>query len=143
MNESRRRAFLAQVEAEPYARKLGLRLVDVQEGYARVEMDLTPDMTNILGTIHGGAIFSLVDEAFQVASNSHGTVAMALNMSISFLAAPAPEIRLTAEATEFHRTRKTAHYEIRVTDDQGKLIATCNALVYRKSEPIPFLEQPP
>ncbi len=139
MEESLKKAIEARVKEEPFASKLGLRLIDFHEGYARVEMDVTPDLANSLGTLHGGAIFSLVDEAFQVAGNSHGTVAVALNMSISYLISPEHGSRLTAEAREFHCTKKTAHYEIKVTDEKERLIATCQALTYRKGDPLPFL----
>ena len=80
-----------------------------------------------------------VDAAFEMACNSHGTVAVALNMSISYLTTPEPGSRLTAEAREVHLTRRTAHCEVKVTDDQGRVIATCQALAYRKGDPLPFL----
>ena len=134
-----RRAIQDRVAQEPFARKLGLRLVDLDAGYARVEMDVASDMANIFDMFHGGAIFSLMDEAFQVACNSHGTVAVALNVSISYLSAPEMGSRLIAEAREIHKTAKTAHYAIQVTDDRGKLVASCQALAYRKGTPLPFL----
>jgi acyl-CoA thioesterase len=141
MKKSLFEAFQERVKDEPFARKLGLRLQEVRAGYARVEMSVTPELDNIHGMVHGGAVFSLIDEAFQIASNSHGTVAVALNMSISYLSPAKPETTLMAEAKEFHRTRKTAHYDIQVTDDEGTLIARCGALVYRKSDTIPFIEE--
>ena len=52
---------------------------------------------------------------------------------------PAPGSRLSAEAREYGRTRKTATYEIKVTDGDGTLIAVCQALAYRKGTPLPFL----
>jgi len=51
-------------------------------------MTFTPDMENMFGMAHGGAIFSLIDAAFEVASNSHGTMAVALNMNVYYLAPP-------------------------------------------------------
>lgn len=134
-----REAIFQEVEREPFARKFGLRLVDLQEGYSRVEMRLSPGMENILGMAHGGALFALIDEAFETASNSHGTVAVALNMSVSFLAPPAAGSLLVAEAREINRTHRTASYDIRVTDDQSTLVACCQALVYRRGKPLPFL----
>ncbi len=138
MNKTLRKNFLNRVREEPMARKLGLRLVALDEGYCRVEMDVTEELANIFGMFHGGAIFSLVDEAFQAAANSHGTVAVALNLSITYLAPAEMGSRLTAEAREIHRTRRTGNYEIRVTDDSGRLIASSQALAYRKGEPLPF-----
>lgn len=69
-------------------------------------MVFTPDMENIFGMAHGGAIFSLMDAAFEIASNSHGTMAVALNMSINYLASPEKGATLTAEAREINRTKK-------------------------------------
>jgi acyl-CoA thioesterase len=139
MDPKVKEAFFRQVEIEPFARKFGLKLVDLGDGYSKVEMNFTHDMENILGMAHGGAIFALIDEAFETASNSHGTVAVALNMNITYVAPPSSGSRLTAEAREFSRTQKTASYDIKVVDDQKNLIASCQALVYRRGKPLPFL----
>jgi acyl-CoA thioesterase len=141
MDETVRAAIYRAVEREPFARKFGLKLVALGEGFSRVEMDFTPDMENIFGLAHGGALFALIDEAFETASNSHGTMAVALNLNITYIASPAPGSRLAAEAREYSRTAKTANYEIKVSDQDGRLIASCQALVYRKGNPLPFLEE--
>ncbi len=138
MNEKVRNAIFRKVGEEPFAKKFGIRLIEIKEGYAKVEMVFTPDMENMFGMAHGGAIFSLIDAAFEVASNSHGTMAVALNMNINYLASPQKGALLTAEAKEMNRTKKTAAYDIRATDDSGKLLASCQALVYRLEKPLPF-----
>lgn len=139
MDEKTRSAIFKQVEKEPFGKKFGLKLVDVREGCAGVEMVFTPDMENMFGMAHGGAIFSLIDAAFEIASNSHGTMAVALNMNINYLASPEKGAMLTAEAREINRTKKTAAYDICATDDSGKLLASCQSLVYRMEKPLPFL----
>ena len=139
MDEKVRNAIFKQIEKEPFGKKFGLKLKDVREGYAKVEMLFTQDMENMFGMAHGGAIFSLLDAAFVVASNSHGTMAVALNMNINYLASPEKGSMLTAEAREINRTKKTAAYDIHATDDAGKLLASCQALVYRLEKPLPFL----
>jgi len=141
MDEKIRQAIFRQVEKEPFAQKFGLKLVALGEGHSLVEMIVTQDMENMFGIAHGGALFALIDEAFETASNSHGTVAVALSMTVSYIAPPATGSKLTAEAKEFSRTRKTANYDIRVQDEQGQLIAACQALVYRKGIALPFLEE--
>ncbi len=128
-----------KVEDEPFARKLGISLVTVEAGHAVVEMESTEDKRNILDMTHGGAIFSLIDEAFEISSNSHGTVAVALNMNVTYHHAPAQDSLLRAESREIHRSRKTATYKIEVTDSANNLIASCSALVYRKQQMLPFL----
>jgi acyl-CoA thioesterase len=139
MDETVLSAMRKQVKAEPYARKMGLSLIKVAPGYALVEMSPREDTANIFGMTHGGAIFSLIDEAFQVSCNAHGTIAVALNMTITYHHPPARMSVLRAESKEIHRARKTGTYEIKVSDDQGNLIASCMALAYRKKEKLPFL----
>ena len=141
MDERVRRAITKQVEKEPFAQKFGLRLVALDEGYSRVEMIFRSDMENIFGMAHGGALFAVIDEAFETASNSHGTVAVALNMNVTYISSPSPGSKLIAEAREFSRTSKTASYDIKVLDAENNLIASCQALVYRKGQPLPFLEK--
>jgi len=139
MDDRVKEAIFREVEKEPFAQKFGLKLIDLKEGYSKVEMNFTPDMENFLGMAHGGALFALIDEAFETASNSHGTVAVALNMNITYVSPPSPGSKLIAEAQEFSRTKKTASYDIRVFDVGKNLIAFCQALVYRKETPLPFL----
>lgn len=141
MDEKVKEAIFKKVEEEPFAQKLGIKLLDLDEGYSKVEMKFTPEMENFLGLAHGGALFALIDEAFETASNSHGTVAVALNMNISYISSPSPESRLIAEAREFSRTQRTAVYDIKLFDAQNNLIASCEALVYRKGTPLPFLKE--
>jgi acyl-CoA thioesterase len=141
MDAKVKEAILRQVEKEPFALKFGLKLIDLDEGYSKVEMNLTQDMENIHGIAHGGALFAIIDEAFETASNSHGTVAVALNMNVTYISTPPRGCKLIAEAREFSLTHKTASYDIKVFDEQANLIASCQALVYRKGKPLPFLEK--
>jgi len=143
MSEKDAPSLLKEMAArEPFARVLNIKVLEIKAGYARVEATIGPEMLNIHGITHGGALFALVDEAFELASNSHGTVAVALNMNITFFAPTGPGDALTAEAKEIFRTNRTATYQIDVTKDEGKRIATCQALVYRKKDPLPHVKLP-
>jgi acyl-CoA thioesterase len=139
MTEEIFEAIRRRVAEEPYAEKMGLKLVEVAEGYALIEMRFTEEMENIFGMAHGGAIFSLIDEAFEVASNSHGTVSVALSMSVTYVSSPKKGETLQAEAEEVSRSNRVATYDIRVKTAGGDLIAICQALVYRKRDPLPFI----
>jgi acyl-CoA thioesterase len=137
MDEKKKAAIFRKTTEEPFPGLLNIRLKDVAEGYALCEMVYTDQMDNIYGSAHGGAIFSLIDEAFEVSSNSHENVAVALNMNVTYMKPPVKNTILTAESKETHRTRKTATYyiEVKCGDD---LIAVCQALVYVKNEKTPF-----
>ncbi len=141
MDQKVRKAIQKAVDNEPFAKALNLKLVEIDEGTSAVEMVFDPDsMGNIFNMAHGGVIFALIDEAFETACNAYGTVAVALNMNITYIASPTPGSRLRAEAKEISRTRKTGAYEIKVNDQDGKLLAVCQALCYRKKDPLPFME---
>jgi acyl-CoA thioesterase len=118
-----------------FAALVGIEVLDIAPGFARVRLPLREDLHNGLGIVHGGAIFTLADMAFAVASNSHGTAAVGVHTSISYLAALSTGT-LTAEAIEVSRGRKLATYSMRVTDDAGTLVALMQGTVYRKDEPL-------
>ena len=143
MDENIRRSILKKVEEEGYAKKLDLHTIDLSKGGAVVEMTPGEQDTNIFGMVHGGAIFSLMDEAFQLSCNSHGQVAVALSISIVYHNQPKLGEKLRAESVEVHRSRKTATYEIKVIDEKEVLIASCQALAYRKNQELPFLDKKP
>jgi acyl-CoA thioesterase len=140
MDQAVRDAIYGAVEKEPFARALNMALVELELGYSAVEMTYDPStMNNIYDRAHGGAIFGLIDEAFEAAGQTEGTVAVALNVSVTYVSSPKAGQRLRAEAREVSRTKKTAGFDIKVADKDGNLIATCQALAYRTGKPIPFL----
>ena len=135
-----RNAIHEAVRSEPFAREMGIELVTLESGYAAVEMVYEPQtMNNIYARAHGGAIFALIDEAFETAGQTDGTVAVALNVSVTYVKSPAAGTRLRAEAQLISQTKKTASYDIRVVDAENGLVATCQALAFRTGKPIPFL----
>jgi len=133
-------AIQSAVKTEAYAQALKMELVVLEEGFSAVEMTYDPTtMDNIYRRAHGGAIFGLIDEAFETVSQLNGTIAVALNVNVTYVTSPEPGSRLRAEAREVSCTKKTATYDIKVTDPNRQLIATCQALAYRTDKPIPFL----
>lgn len=121
---------------DPFTRHLGIELLSLQPGHSRMAMRLTPTMQNFNGLPHGGVIFALADAAFAAASNAHGTVAVALAMSIQFLEPPTPGARLVADATEVKVGRRAGFYEISVTEDGGRAVARCQGIAHRRSEQV-------
>lgn len=124
-------ALRERIEADPYCATLDIDLVELEPGYARTRLDVTEDILNFHGTVHGGAVYSLADAAFAAASNSHGETAVALETNISYLTAVDAGTTLEATSHETHRTNRTAEYEVVVTDDENHRIATFRGRVYR------------
>jgi len=132
-------AINKRVREEPYAKKLGMELIELDAGYSKVKMTFKEDMENIFGMVHGGAIFSLIDEAFETAANTHGTAAVALSMNITYIKPVSAGDVLYAEAKEMSLSGRIGTYVINVENERGDLIALCQALVYRKKHELPFL----
>jgi acyl-CoA thioesterase len=117
------------------AQYLGIELLEVAEGEATSRMKVKDEHLNGIGTVHGGAIFTLADFTFAVAANSHGNVTVAINANISFMKA-AFKGTLTANAMEVSINPKLATYTVNVTDDDGNLIAIFQGMAYRKRDKI-------
>jgi len=118
--------------ADSFAQENGMELVTVSPGRATVSMQVCDRHKNSHGTVHGGALFTLADTAFALASNSHGIPAAAINAHISYLTA-ARDGTLTAEAEEFTRNPKLASYTVVITDEEERKIAIFQGMVYRKT----------
>ncbi|MET0102660.1 MAG: hydroxyphenylacetyl-CoA thioesterase PaaI [Sedimenticola sp.] len=119
-----------------YAQMLGMQLEAVEEGYARVGMTVTDEMLNSVGITHGGVTFGIADFAFAVASNSHGSVAVALTAQISYPAASKTGDRLVAEAREENKTGRTGLYTVEVRTGENKLVGLFTGTVFRRSDAI-------
>jgi acyl-CoA thioesterase len=128
-------AVLGFFQNDRFAQLAGVSLVEVSPGYSKVKMTVTPEHKNGAGTVHGGALFTMADFAFAVASNSHGTLAVAATAHISFLRA-VTEGTLTAEAREVGVGRKLGTYTVEIKNDQGELVALFSGTAYRIGTPL-------
>jgi acyl-CoA thioesterase len=126
------RAFL---DGDEFAKCVGIELLEVSPGKARAKLQIGPRHLNGAHILHGAAIFALADFAFAAASNSHGTLAVAINASISFLKAMTAGT-LFADAEEVSVNPKLGMYTIRITSEQAETIALFQGMVYRKKDPI-------
>jgi len=140
MDQKVKEAIVRAVKIEPFARALNVELVELEKGHSVVHMTYEPEkMNNIYDRAHGGALYALIDEAFETAGQTDGTVAVALNVNVTYVSSPQPGLQLRAEANRVSQTKKTASYDIKVTDQNGNLIALCQALAFDTGKPIPFL----
>lgn len=122
----------ARLAKDAFARHLGIRLIEMKPGYAEATMKVTAELLNGAGVTHGSAVFALADLVFAAASNSHGPMALALNVNISFLKATRVGTVLSAVAREENLTRKTGLYRLEVRDESGDLVALAQGLAYRR-----------
>ncbi|MDA0524873.1 PaaI family thioesterase [Methanococcoides alaskense] len=116
---------------DKFAEYIDVKLLEVSEGYAKAKMEIHEHHLNGVGIVQGGAIFTLADFAFAAASNSHGTVAVAINANISFVTSTTSGT-LYAQARENSKNPKIATYTVDITDEEGNAIAIFQGMAYRK-----------
>ena len=116
-----------------FAKYVGIEIVEVGKGRAKVKLDLRKEHLNGVNIVHGAVLFALADYAFAIASNSHGQVALAINATISFLKAVSSGT-IYAEAVELSKNPKLATYKIDVFHNSGALLAIFQGTVYRKKQ---------
>lgn len=122
-------------EGNPFASLAGVEVISVSPGSAVCRMTIRDEHRNPFGTVNAGAIYTLAETAFGAAANSHGNAALAVNLSIAYLQ-PATEGVLTATATELSAGGRMGTYAVRVTDDEGGLVADVQAMGYRTKKPL-------
>jgi acyl-CoA thioesterase len=121
----------ALYERDRASQALGMRVVAVRPGGARLTMTVRADMVNGHDVCHGGMVFSLADSAFAFACNTYNETTVAAAAAIDFLAAVRAGDELTAEAAELWRTRRNGIYEITVTNQRGERVALFRGRSYR------------
>lgn len=119
-----------------FAATSGVRILELRPGYARAALTVEDRHLNSVGTVQGGASFTLADFAFAMACNSGGQVAVAINTSLSFLKAVRAGV-LYAEATEVARSRRISTCVVQVTNEAGELTALFQGTAFIKDEPFP------
>ncbi|MBV8260818.1 MAG: hydroxyphenylacetyl-CoA thioesterase PaaI [Paraburkholderia sp.] len=122
-DELARAAAQAMYESDGCTRALGMELLEVRAGYARLSMAVRPEFLNGHQTCHGGMIFSLADSAFAFACNSYNINTVAAGCSIEFLRPVLRDEVLTAEAVEQVLSGRNGVYDIRVTNRAGETVA--------------------
>lgn len=114
-----------------FATENGVELLEVGEGYAKARMLLTPHHLNAGGACQGGAYFTLADLALAACMNSHGILTVTSTANITFIR-PASKGYLWAEAREIVAHKRMPYGEVRITDDEGNLLAVFTSSGYRK-----------
>lgn len=116
-----------------FAAMAGVEIREAEPGRAVCAMALDGRHMNANGVPMGGAVFTLADFTYAVASNGFSNqIIVSQQASISFLA-PARGKLLTAEAKCLKSGRTTCLYEVDVRDDAGTYVAhaTINGFVVR------------
>ena len=121
-----------------FAASIGVQLTIIREGYAKAELTVEERHLNGADVCQGGVMYTLADLAFAAVTNCHGTLTLGINNTITFLKSAKLGDRLTAECTEMLDHKKLPYCDIKVTNQNGELLAIVTGLAYRMKKDFPF-----
>lgn len=124
------------LEKDKFTEWLGLQVDEIGPGYCKLHYVVRPDMVNGFENVHGGVLFSAADSALAFACNSHGSLSVALDVSITFTYPAKTGEKLVVEASEIHLGNKIGVYEITTKNEAGKLVAQFKGTAYRTGKEI-------
>ena len=122
------------MEHDLFSQWLGIKVMEIKEGYSKITMTIRKEMINGLGIIHGGVAFSMADSAFAFACNNRNVLSVALDTSINFLKPVHIDDVLIAEAKELHNGRSTGLYHITITNQHEHVVAVFKGTCYRTNK---------
>ena len=125
------RVAAALYERDRASQALGMAIVAMRPGFARLTMKVRADMLNGHELCHGGLLFTLADSAFAFACNSYNESTVAAAGAIDFLQGARLGDELTAEARELWRSRRNGLYEIVICNQHGERVALFRGRSYR------------
>ena len=125
-----RRVAAHMFERDRGAQTLGVAVLEVRVGYARLSMRVDERMLNGHGIAHGGFVFALADTAFAYACNSRNERTVALQCSVSFTTVSREGDDLIAVAEERSSASRTSIYDVTISRDD-KTIALFRGVAYR------------
>ena len=118
------------------SQELGIVIEVTAPGAVRASMEVRATMLNGHDVCHGGYLFTLADTAFAFACNAYDRVTLAAAASIDFLLPAKLGDRLSAEATERHRGRRTGLYDVVISDQHGRTIAIFRGRSHATDQPL-------
>ncbi|MGH8915361.1 MAG: hotdog fold thioesterase [Acidimicrobiia bacterium] len=118
------------LQADAYARLLGIELVSVSADVIVVALELRPEHLNFLEVGHGGVVFSLADCAFSLGSNAAGERAVAIDTHLVLTSASSQGDRLQAAVTETTRGRTLGTYRVDVSRQDGRTVGLFTGTVH-------------
>jgi acyl-CoA thioesterase len=119
------------IENDLFSQWLGISVLDIKDGYSKIQMTVRPEMINGLGTVHGGIAFSFADSAFAFACNNRNILSVALDTSINFIKTIFVGDTLTAEAKEIHNGRSTGLYHVTIKNQNNHTVAMFKGTCFR------------
>ena len=119
---------------DSFSRWLGIKVLEVREGYSKIQMEIRDEMINGFGIAHGGVPFSLADSAFAFACNNRNNLSVAWDTSITFTKSSKLWDTLTAEDKELHNGKSTGLYLVTITNQRNEQVALFKGTCFRTAK---------
>ena len=116
-----------------FAANAGCRITEVDEQHAVAEMTVTAGHLNGGNVCQGGALFTLADLAIAALMNNNGQLTFGISNSIMYVSSAREGDQLRAEACHVANHPKVPSVEVRVTNQEGRLICHVTGIGYRKA----------
>ena len=119
------------MDHDAFSQWMDVKVLDIKEGYSKIQMTIRKEMVNGFGIVHGGIAFSLADSAFAFACNNRNNLSVALDTAINFTKPVHVGDVLTAEAKELHNGKSTGLYHISISNDKDHVVALFKGTCFR------------
>lgn len=119
------------LQKDPFSQWMGIEILDVEDGYCKLQCTISKQMLNGFNIAHGGIIFSLADTALAFSAATTGRIALALDNSISYTRKAQLDDILTATSKKINITNRTGLFEVTISNQDSEIIALLKGTVYR------------
>ena len=116
-------------EKNAFGNLVGVKIVEIREGYARTELEVRPELMNPVNSVHGGVLFTMIDITGGSAAVSHGENVTTVDADIRYLRPGIGVNKLVCEAEEIKRGRQLLVYRVDVKDEKGNIL-TAGTVTY-------------
>jgi acyl-CoA thioesterase len=132
MDTSPQAVFDNMYTKDAFSQWLGIELIEIKEKFCHVKLFVREEMTNGFGIAHGGIAYSLADSCLAFAANTEGLQGITIESAIHHLKAIHVGDELIAVALNIHSSSKLSHYEVKIENQRGVLVAWMKGIVYKK-----------
>lgn len=119
MNPKFQKIFDERAKSNHFSNKMGLKTLEIEEGYAKTELELAEDHFNLIKAVHGGCLYTMADTTGGTAAWSYGGVYVTVNSSFSFLRPALNSKKLTCEANCIKRGKQICVVHVIIKDEKN------------------------
>ncbi|HIX63498.1 MAG TPA: PaaI family thioesterase [Candidatus Mediterraneibacter colneyensis] len=110
-------------EQNAFGNLVGVRIVEIREGYARSELEVRRELSNPIGSLHGGVYFTMADITGGSAAVAYGEQVTTVDADIRYLRPGIGIKKVICEAEEIKKGKQLFVYRVDLKDEKGTLLS--------------------